>query len=221
MHAVNTSTPITENRKSVEKTYAFTDEKLSKGKTVIGQGSPIQVLGFLGEKQPFSSDKVKFNAYNKDGKLVTYFAYAKYLFDNEEDWLLKKKQLTALNNNTFPQFARGGLVDFTGPAWVDGTKSKPEAFLSAKDTALLKSKIFSDSDYSLRSVIEAIQGMSNSFGTINNSSVSGGITIENVTVEVQPGVISSDYDARRAGEMALEEIVKVARRSTNLNAMRR
>lgn len=37
------------------------------------------------------------------------------------------------------QFATGGMVDFTGPAWVDGTKSKPEAFLSASDTELIAS----------------------------------------------------------------------------------
>jgi hypothetical protein len=35
------------------------------------------------------------------------------------------------------KYATGGLVDYTGPAWVDGTKSKPEAFLSAKDTELI------------------------------------------------------------------------------------
>ena len=26
-----------------------------------------------------------------------------------------------------PQFLRGGMADFTGPAWLDGTKSAPEA----------------------------------------------------------------------------------------------
>lgn len=36
-------------------------------------------------------------------------------------------------------YARGGMVDFTGPAWVDGTKSRPEAFLSANDTQLIAS----------------------------------------------------------------------------------
>ena len=36
-------------------------------------------------------------------------------------------------------FATGGMVDYTGPAWVDGTKSKPEAFLSANDTQLIAS----------------------------------------------------------------------------------
>jgi hypothetical protein len=34
----------------------------------------------------------------------------------------------------YKAFAHGGLVDFTGPAWLDGTKSRPEAFLSADDT---------------------------------------------------------------------------------------
>ena len=36
-------------------------------------------------------------------------------------------------------YAKGGMVDFTGPAWVDGTKSHPEAFLSANDTQLIAS----------------------------------------------------------------------------------
>ena len=34
-------------------------------------------------------------------------------------------------------YSEGGLVDFTGPAMVHGSTSKPEAFLSAKDTVLI------------------------------------------------------------------------------------
>lgn len=44
---------------------------------------------------------------------------------------LKKSDLERM----FSQYKTGGMVDYTGPAWVDGTKSKPEAFLSAADTA--------------------------------------------------------------------------------------
>jgi hypothetical protein len=29
-------------------------------------------------------------------------------------------------------FKTGGLADFTGPAWLDGTKSKPEYILNAE-----------------------------------------------------------------------------------------
>ena len=34
----------------------------------------------------------------------------------------------------YKRYANGGLVNYTGPAWVDGTPSIPEAFLSADDT---------------------------------------------------------------------------------------
>jgi hypothetical protein len=43
--------------------------------------------------------------------------------------LLKQGKLKKIKH-----FLHGGLVDFTGPAWLDGTKSRPEAFLNAKDT---------------------------------------------------------------------------------------
>lgn len=33
-----------------------------------------------------------------------------------------------------PKFKTGGLADFTGPAWLDGTKSKPEMVLNSQDT---------------------------------------------------------------------------------------
>lgn len=35
-------------------------------------------------------------------------------------------------------YLHGGLVDYTGPAWVDGTKTRPESFLDATDTKLLR-----------------------------------------------------------------------------------
>ena len=35
------------------------------------------------------------------------------------------------------KFASGGIVDYTGPAWVDGSPSNPEAFLSVDDTRLI------------------------------------------------------------------------------------
>lgn len=34
----------------------------------------------------------------------------------------------------YPAYLHGGLADFTGLAWMDGTKSKPEAVLDAEDT---------------------------------------------------------------------------------------
>jgi hypothetical protein len=34
-------------------------------------------------------------------------------------------------NVTVQKFASGGLANFTGPAWLDGTKTNPEYVLSA------------------------------------------------------------------------------------------
>jgi hypothetical protein len=39
-----------------------------------------------------------------------------------------------LKQGKLKKYALGGIADFTGPAWLDGTKSKPELILSAKDT---------------------------------------------------------------------------------------
>ena len=39
------------------------------------------------------------------------------------------------HNNGYIKYKTGGLADFTGPAWLDGTKSKPEMVLNQKDTA--------------------------------------------------------------------------------------
>ena len=122
---------------------------------------------------------------------------------------------------TVSQFASGGLVDYTGPAWVDGTKTKPEAFLSAEDTALLKSKIFSNSDYSLRSCIDAISSLAENAQSIGSTDNSQNVNIENISIQVGNGTISSDYTARRAGQEIMDEIVSIARKSGNLTLSRR
>lgn len=46
-----------------------------------------------------------------------------------------ENNLEWLRNNPPPAYAKGGLVNYTGPAWVDGTPAEPEAFLSSKDTS--------------------------------------------------------------------------------------
>ena len=46
-----------------------------------------------------------------------------------------------LNVNVMEKYATGGLVDYTGPAWVDGTKTHPEAFLSAVDTKNIRTML--------------------------------------------------------------------------------
>lgn len=74
----------------------------------------------------------------------------RFLGDNEIRYIGKSNF-----KNLFNRYATGGIVDYTGPAWVDGTKSKPEAFLSAADTANIAklrdilSKVFKPSNLAI------------------------------------------------------------------------
>ena len=45
-----------------------------------------------------------------------------------------KKYSYELMRKQFKGYKTGGLADFTGPAWLDGTKSKPEIVLNAQDS---------------------------------------------------------------------------------------
>lgn len=97
-----------------------------------------------------------------------------------------------LANRSLLGFSKGGLVDFTGPAMVHGSTSKPEAFLSAEDTknfAMLK-------DALNRSI-----KMSN-ISQMNPNSKAGDCTIY-ITVDQ----ISNDYDVDRAIEQVQKKIL--------------
>lgn len=98
-------------------------------------------------------------------------------------------------------YKNGGLVNQTGPAWVDGTFDEPEAFLSAEDTRNIgnAAKILSD--------IPWLERAGDQTTTITNNN--GG----NVTVEVNLNIdhISSDVDIDDVVNKVKDEIVDVAR----------
>ena len=88
-------------------------------------------------------------------------------------------------------YKKGGLADFTGPAWLDGTPSKPELVLNAADT-----KNF----IALKDVLS--RAMSSS-SQINNSY--GG----NATYEININVdhLNNDYDVDKVVERVKKKIV--------------
>lgn len=98
------------------------------------------------------------------------------------------------------KFAKGGLVDFTGPAWVDGTSEQPEAFLSAEDTARIgeAAKILAD--------IPWLDRDTNNTSVVTNN---GGDV--NVEINLNIDHISSDTDIDEMIQRVKDEIVDVAR----------
>jgi len=98
-------------------------------------------------------------------------------------------------------FKSGGIVDYTGPAWVDGTPSKPEAFLSASDTAMLRQYI----DFQKFNFSEQAQSILNGFSNLPNTSL--GDPIFNIDINVES--ISSDYDVDQLVERVHEDILSI------------
>lgn len=88
---------------------------------------------------------------------------------------------TTLNIPDIPTFLTGGLADFTGPAWLDGTKSEPEAVLNAAQT-----KAF----MRIADNLDKLEGITNVTG--GNSAVN----IENITFQVES--MSSPEDGEAA-----------------------
>lgn len=77
------------------------------------------------------------------------------------------------------KYATGGLADFTGPAWLDGTPSKPEYVLNAAQTERF---------FSLIDVLEGYDTKEKTNKQKNEISVDVDINVEN---------ISSDYDVEQ------------------------
>ena len=110
-----------------------------------------------------------------------------------------------LKNTT--AYATGGLVDYTGPAWVDGTKSRPEAFLNPIQTNLIARLVAG---------LE-IQGTSPS-QYLSDSSYST-VTIGNITI--QTNELNTAQDFGKAGETLAESLQRaMGERGIRVNVKR-
>ena len=103
------------------------------------------------------------------------------------------------------KYASGGLVDYTGPAWVDGTPGKPEAFLNANQTAMIAAFTAN-----LAKMVS---------GKFPSSNIEAG---SNCEINIDIGSIGADYDIDQAINKVKQEIVNSAqfRNVTLLNRKR-
>lgn len=101
-------------------------------------------------------------------------------------------------------YKHGGIVDYTGPAWVDGTKSRPEAFLSAEDTQMIRTLIDGWKYVATRPTITSIDGLL--------KDGSSGNTIGDVYVTLNEAQFNTDDDyelvAQKVGEAFTKELAK-------------
>jgi TP901 family phage tail tape measure protein len=88
------------------------------------------------------------------------------------------------------RYKSGGSADFTGPAWLDGTKSKPEIVLDQND-----SKTF----IQLRDTLRDLDSISN-LSEKNSTLINIDINVESISNE-----LDLDYMAERVGEVICDK----------------
>ena len=88
-----------------------------------------------------------------------------------------------------PAYKTGGIADFTGPAWLDGSKTKPELILNARDT---------ENFIMLKDILSGI--LRNTPNNQNNS----GDNYFDITIQVDE--ISNDYDVDQMVERIKQNI---------------
>lgn len=124
--------------------------------------------------------------------------YIKIKTNNEDEWISTSqfkhifgRDLTKEELASFPKFKTGGLADFTGPAWLDGTKSAPEIVLNAQDT---------------RNFLQLRDILSDLFkgGNFERSGSSGDNYYD---IDINVDEISNDYDVDQLAARIKQQIV--------------
>ena len=94
-------------------------------------------------------------------------------------------------------YKKGGLANFTGPAWLDGTKSRPEAVLNARDT---------ENFLQLRDILGEVLTKTRGLG--NSNSENNGDNYYDIDIQVDR--LSNDYDVDQLVRKIKKEITKDA-----------
>lgn len=127
--------------------------------------------------------------------------------------VLKKKTSTANKKAFTKKYATGGVVDYTGLAWVDGTPSKPETFLSAADTNLLANF--------LKAAHSLTFGLSSSSVRSNVSGVPT-VNVDTVEINITQAELKDDADLNKLSQdLSQKFLMDIARQSGNISISRR
>ena len=121
-------------------------------------------------------------------------------YTSEEAWSeLEKKDWMYKHQGNIYRFATGGFADFTGPAWLDGTKKRPEAVLNA-----LQTKHF----IRFTNVLDTLFGGHLNLMTPTQSIQKGGDA--NYTFHINVDQMASDYDVDRLIKRIEEKATKAS-----------
>lgn len=104
--------------------------------------------------------------------------------DNEKQRRIKRLNTQKVTLSSITAYKTGGVADFTGPAWLDGTPSKPEIILNQKD---------SQNFIQLKNILATLMSGSKTTASENN-----GDNYYDVDINVEK--LESDYDVEQVAE---------------------
>lgn len=235
----NLKTPIVETNNAVQEiAEAVNKEQENNGSNGIvgnrGTNASGSILGSINGKSMYRLNSAGEPALTRDYYTNTYGAKGGAYYDDQQAAAKAWAQLTREERMQrvgydwdaiygTPSYASGGDVTFTGLAMLHGSNINPETVLNAPATKTWKQEITGKQNTSLMSRLaelgQILAGIENVDKSITTTSDEG-INIEHVEVNMNVKEIASDYDARRAGETAMDEIIKIARK-TGYNSVRR
>ena len=146
--------------------------------------------------------RVQVGFYDKDGNLKE-----KVTYDKNSNWERLASYWAGVYGgeggyySIIKKYKTGGLADFTGPAWLDGTKSRPELVLNQKDT---------QNFIQLKDILASLMT-----GPQTSTENNGDITYD---IDINVESISSDYDVEQVANK-IKSLINEDARYRNNNAV--
>ena len=123
----------------------------------------------------------------------------KILGVNADGWYGQNTH-NAVMGSEYRKYATGGLADYTGPAWLDGSPTRPEIVLNPTDTANF---------IELRDILRDMN-------LVSEGKTSGGDNYFEIHIEVD--TLSNDYDVEQVADK-VKRIINDDARYRNTNAI--
>lgn len=176
-----TSTTPTPEVSRSDSSFEPEKKEISIGSSFNASGAPIYSYpGSSAKRQYFANDPY----YVAIGEMGDYWMARWHGASSGVTGFFKKSDVRA--------YKTGGLADFTGPAWLDGSKTKPELILSARDT---------ENFLLLKDVLSAF--------IKNNTTAQNGKGGDNYyDINISVDEIGSDYDVDQLARRVKEQITE-------------
>ena len=138
--------------------------------------------------------------------------------------LINNAKKTLASGKHSKGYSKGGLVDYTGLALVHGKPGQPEAFLNAKQTAMIAESVKSVGDGGaldgIRATLAALNSTIRSI-TNNNTTQTSSFTVAPGAVTIQVAQLNDSYDVEELSKDVMNRMVAIASKSTNRGVNRR